>query len=326
MADEFLMGDRAILNADGISCDILMATYNSAAFLRPMVRSIRAQRNRDFRLIVRDDGSRDDTVAILREELQDFGRPVVLLTGEPSGSAKANFTRLLHLSTAPYTLYADADDVWDDTKVDLTLDALRMAEGRLGAETPIYAYSDARVVDAQDAVIAPSYRAYKRMGDPSTFSLATMLVCAPMIGCASGSNRALNLLARDTPLDAVTGHDWWMLLVAAAFGHLESIDQTTMSYRVHASNSSAPKKSSFVDYLLARGKISKVRRGMHLRRMQAQALIDKFGTSLPEETRRVIERFVDTGRQNFVQRRQTLLSGGYLYHDLPRNVAMLLAS
>ncbi|WP_167693174.1 glycosyltransferase [Sphingomonas azotifigens] len=330
MTDKILMGEQAVAetgaNADGVACDILMATYNSARYLRPMVRSIKAQRNRDFRLIIRDDGSSDDTVAILLDELRDFDLPVVLYAGEASGSAKANFTRLLHRSTAPYTMYADADDLWDDTKVDVTLQALREAEARLGAETPIYVHSDARVVNGEDAVIAPSYRAFKRMGDLRRFTFANMLVCAPMIGCTAGSNRALNLLARDTPLDAVTGHDWWMLLVAAVFGHVEPIEQPTMSYRVHGNNSSGPKKVDLGQYLRAEGKFAKVRRGMDLRRAQAKALVDVFGDRLPAKSRRAIERFVATGDQGFIARRIAILAGGYLYRDMPRNVAMLVGA
>lgn len=326
MTDNILMGELAMADTGGVACDLLMATYNSARFLRPMVRSIKAQRNKDFRLIVRDDGSSDETVEILLEELRDFDVPTVLLTGEPSGSAKANFTRLLHLSTAPYAMYADADDVWDETKVEVTLQALRQAEARWGAETPIYVHSDARVVNGDGVETAPSYRGFKRMGDLRRFTFANMLVCAPMIGCTAGSNRALNLLARDTPLDAVTGHDWWMLLVAAAFGRVETIDQPTMSYRVHGNNISAPKKADLGQYLVASGKVAKVRRGMDLRRAQAKALVDRFGDSLPGEIRQSVERFVATGDQGFLARRLTLLSGGYLYRDLPRNVAMLLAA
>lgn len=326
MTDKILMDEQATTNAGGVVCDILMATYNSAQYLRPMIRSIKAQQNRNFRLIVRDDGSSDDTVAILLEELRDADFPVVVRTGAPSGSAKANFTQLLHLSTAPYTMYADADDLWDDTKVDVTLQALQRAEAQWGADTPIYAHSDARVVNGSDGLISPSYRGFKRMGDMRGFTLANMLVCAPMIGCTAGSNRALNLLARDTPIDAVTGHDWWMLLVAAVFGRIEIIDQPTMSYRIHSNNASAPKKADLGQYLLAKGKVDKVRRGLNLRRAQAKALVDTFGDDLPGDTRQIVERFVATGDQGFLARRITLLSGGYLYQDMPRNVAMLLGA
>ena len=47
--------------------DILMATYNGQKFIAEQLDSIFSQTFQDFRLIVRDDGSTDNTGAILEE-------------------------------------------------------------------------------------------------------------------------------------------------------------------------------------------------------------------------------------------------------------------
>ena len=44
-----------------------MSTYNGAGHLREQVDSVLSQRGVDLRLFVRDDGSRDETVAILED-------------------------------------------------------------------------------------------------------------------------------------------------------------------------------------------------------------------------------------------------------------------
>ena len=325
MADQILLGNEDLLRTD-VYCDVLLATYNNADYIRKLIVSIAAQSSTRFRLIIRDDGSTDDTVQILSEELKAFGNPLVLIKGDPSGSANANFARLIALSSAPYTLFADADDIWDVDKVEYTLDALEQAERELGPETPIYVYSDARVVDGHDKLLAPSYWGFKGMQPTRGMNLATSLVCAPMLGCASGSNRALNRLCEPFPLDEVTGHDWWMLLVATAFGQARALDRATLSYRQHGSNASMPKRSSLTDYAKSDNKFGRVRRGIHMRVKQARALISMYGASLPPETRTVIERFVDIERQNFARKRITLIRGGYLYPDAARNIAMLIAA
>jgi len=325
MADQILLGNDELLQTD-VDCDVLLATYNNAGYVRKLIKSIIAQTSTRFRLIIRDDGSNDDTVHILTEELKDFHAPVILIKGDASGSAKANFARLIALSNARYTLFADADDIWDADKVEYTLDALEQAERELGPETPVYVYSDARVVDGDDKPLAPSYWGFKGIQPTRGMNLATSLVCAPMLGCASGSNRALNRLCEPFPLDDVTGHDWWMLLVATAFGEARALERATLSYRQHGSNVSMPKRSSLADYAKSENKFGRVRRGLYMRVKQARALITMYGTSLPPESRTIVERFVDIERQNFIQKRITLLWGRYLYPDAARNVAMLIAA
>ena len=46
---------------------VLMSTYNGGQFLREQIDSILAQKGVEVRLLVRDDGSKDDTCAIRSE-------------------------------------------------------------------------------------------------------------------------------------------------------------------------------------------------------------------------------------------------------------------
>jgi len=48
------------------SVAILLATYNGAEYIREFLDSLIAQTYTDFKLIVRDDGSTDDTLKIIR--------------------------------------------------------------------------------------------------------------------------------------------------------------------------------------------------------------------------------------------------------------------
>ncbi len=52
--------------------DILLATHNGAAYLRPQIESLLAQDYPDFRILASDDGSTDGTPAILHEYAQRF--------------------------------------------------------------------------------------------------------------------------------------------------------------------------------------------------------------------------------------------------------------
>ncbi len=308
--------------------EILLATYNNEPYLGQLLDSLARQTMFDFHLIVSDDCSSDGTVQVIDDYRPIFGeRMTVHRQPTPSGSAKANFSWLMTQSSADHVLFADADDVWDDDKVAVTLTALRDVERRCGGPTvPAMVFSDARLIDGQGGVTGPSYWEYKKIRPEIAGTLSQVLVCPPMLGCASGCNRALMSMATPVPFDQVTGHDWWLLLVAAAFGVAEPLRRPTFSYRLHGSNSSNQRPVNLGAYAKSSGKVERVRRGMVARREQAQALIDYYGSRLPETERRTIERFVATGSQGPLGRRLGLLRGRYLYPDLPRNLAMLLAS
>ena len=100
---------------------ILLATYQGAAFLREQLASIAAQGHQDWRLIWRDDGSGDDTVAILRDfaAAQPAGRVEQLDAPAGRVGSAASFLALLRhavpmLGPDDIVAFADQDDVWLD--------------------------------------------------------------------------------------------------------------------------------------------------------------------------------------------------------------------
>lgn len=306
--------------------EVLLATYNNASYIGELLESLHRQSYADYRLTVADDCSVDDTLDIVKDfEKRLAGRMAVHVNTSPSGSATANFSDLIARSDADYIMFADADDIWDRDKIGLTVAALERLEALTSPTTPLYTYSDVRVVDRSGGLLHASYREFKRMGMNAGSRLSQLLVCPPMLGCASGINRALVERACPVPVPEVTGHDWWCALVAKVSGRLEAMPEVTMSYRLHGANSSSQQAVSAVGYAAEPGKITRVRRGMDDRRRQARALADHFGTALLPNDRKVIDRFVATGGQGFARRRLTLALGGYVYPDHLRNLAMFAA-
>ena len=59
--------------------DILMATYNGEKYLREQIDSILNQTYKDWRLLVRDDGSTDRTVAIINEYVSRYKDKIILI-------------------------------------------------------------------------------------------------------------------------------------------------------------------------------------------------------------------------------------------------------
>ena len=76
--------------------DILMAAYNGERFIAEQIDSILGQTFQDFRLLIRDDGSNDNTPAIIEEYAKKYpGKIEIVHDNAVCKSATKNFFELL---------------------------------------------------------------------------------------------------------------------------------------------------------------------------------------------------------------------------------------
>ena len=217
--------------------DILLATCNGDDYLAPQLDSLLAQTHSHFRLLVSDDGSRDDTLAILHRYQSAFGGRMVLLPAQRSGGVLSNFGRLMQASAedgvASHIAFCDQDDVWLPEKTARLLAAVQGMENLRGTAVPCLAHSDLTVVDRDLQVFSPSFAAYQRIAPPDIHRL-TLLSVNQVTGCATLINRALLQLALPLPPQAVM-HDWWLALLAGS-GARQWVAQPLILYRQHGRN------------------------------------------------------------------------------------------
>lgn len=103
---------------------IAMATYNGEKYLREQLDSILAQTYTDFELVICDDCSTDNTVAILREYEKKDNRIKVFENDQNLGFKK-NFEKVVTLCTGEYTAFSDQDDIWFENHLEVLLDLLK---------------------------------------------------------------------------------------------------------------------------------------------------------------------------------------------------------
>jgi glycosyltransferase involved in cell wall biosynthesis len=316
-------------SGSALRIEVLLATYNNAPYLRLQLDSLLAQTWQDFHLVISDDCSTDDTVAILETYLDKFRNPVKLIRRDvQSGSAMANFASLMQASTGDWVFLCDADDIWHPEKLAKFLAFAREKHGSHPADVPLFLYSDARVIGSDGVLAHASYWAFKRTDPARCATLQRLLVCAPMLGCASMMNKALVRHAANVPVGQVTGHDWWALLVAASLGTVDFMPEPTIDYRVHPGNSSKPMQVSLRLIGRVGMKLSlahhEVHRRMVIRQKQAEPLLAQFDAELPPERRAIIKRFLRMSGQSPIGRKLTMLWHGYTYPDYIRNSALVL--
>lgn len=90
---------------------IILPTYNRARFLPQALASIRGQQWTDWELIIVDDGSTDETAAIIDDLTAEIPQPVKFIRQANQGAYGARNTGLDH-ATGKYIAFFDSDDEW----------------------------------------------------------------------------------------------------------------------------------------------------------------------------------------------------------------------
>ncbi len=214
---------------------ILMATLNGERYLREQLDSLLAQTCKDWELYIRDDGSTDNTIDIIRSVLQQDRRLHLVSSAGSVGGACRNYAVLLEQAAGPYVMFCDQDDVWLSDKIEVTLSTMKDCERQFGADTPILVHTDCRVVDSACREISPSFMAYQHMEHVEDNPLRILLSQNFITGCTVMANHALLSISRPVPDNALM-HDWWLGLMAAATGKIAFVPRGTLLYRQHTDN------------------------------------------------------------------------------------------
>lgn len=202
--------------------DVVLSTYRAPqGWLEEQLASLWAQEGVDVRVLVRDDGSPDDTAD--RVEALLAGRAGRVVRGRNVGPARS-FLLGLRETTAPYVAFCDQDDVWLPHK-------LRRAVEHLCALEPCAMYS-ARVELVDERLGHLGLHPLHRRGH----SFANALVQGAATGCTIVLDRpAADLLARELP-EAMLMHDTWAYLVLTGCGTSVYDPEPVVRYRQHGAN------------------------------------------------------------------------------------------
>jgi glycosyltransferase involved in cell wall biosynthesis len=207
---------------------ILMGSCNGARWIGAQLDSFLAQTHPHWSLWVSDDGSSDDTRALIEEFAnRNPGRVERILDGPRRGSA-ANFLYLLCHPDLPsgHVALSDQDDVWLPHKLARAMEQLH----RAGPDPCVWA---ARYMISDEEL--------RPCRESSVWERGPSLGNAVAQNILSGHTLTLNpaalaLLRRAGPV-AVPHHDWWIYLLIEACGARILVDtQVVLHYRQHGAN------------------------------------------------------------------------------------------
>ena len=182
--------------------EIILSSCNGELYLDDFLRSLEGQTFSGWKLLVRDDGSSDQTLGILYAWRQKLGARKLRIVSNDQGvslGSAGNFGRLLQESRSPYVMMADQDDIWLPDKISISIDAIKRLENRVGLEKPCLVNTDATVVDSSLKLLHESKWRLSSL-HPRRFScFGRYLLDNTAQGCTMIMNRALVNLVGEIP-------------------------------------------------------------------------------------------------------------------------------
>ena len=202
---------------------VLMSTYNGGKYLQEQIDSILRQQGVNVHLLVRDDGSTDNTLAIL-SKYQEEGL-LTFYTGDNLGPQRSFLHLLQHAPQCDYYAFADQDDVWLEDKLYTGISQLENDQEK----PPLY-FSQTQLTDENLHPI-PSIIIHPKL------TFGEMLVYKFIGGCTMIFNHQLReVIGTFVPVN-MPMHDLWIYSIAlAADAHIVFDPTPHILYRQHGNN------------------------------------------------------------------------------------------
>lgn len=267
------------------SVTVLLSTYNGETYLQAQLESLRAQKEVQVRLHARDDGSSDDTVAILHDYASVWPALAGVARG-PNLRPASSFMDLLQ--TAPgdsdYYAFCDQDDVWLSHKLARATSALANDPG------PALYCSNVTLVDA-------NLRGLRNAAERDNLGFQYLLFENIAFGCTVVLNRAAReLIASHPPAQGVRMHDWWCILVVGALGRVHYDREPAILYRQHGANTIGLDSSWIAQLAKHASRFWRERRAFYPIHAQAAELLRIHGSEMSQQDKAHLERLIASKR------------------------------
>lgn len=208
-----------------IKISVLIPAYNAKTTIIETIASVLAQTWTDLEVLVGDDGSQDNTVAVLRSKYTD---PRLQIHCFPHRGVQATRNQLLSLSIGDYIAFLDADDLWTPDKLEKQYQAIQ------AHPTATIAYSWTQYIDEANQPLPIHCR--------SSFegNVHLPLLLSDFIG--NGSNplveRSAMIAVGGFDETFVAAQDWDLWIRLAARYEFAVVPETQILYRQYTETGS----------------------------------------------------------------------------------------
>lgn len=289
-----------------------MCTFNGSAYLQEQLASIASQTRPPDELVVCDDGSEDNTIAILKNFANIVSFPVHIHINPINLGVSANFCRAVSLCTGELIAFSDQDDVWLPHKLAC---AEQMIDQSYNPASTLYCsrlqYVNKNLVPLGLSPI------------PTTIGFKNAVVENIATGCSVVFGQDIRQRLLEATPSNMMMHDWWAYLIATTFGHVSYDPTPTVLYRQHNGNVAGWEPKVLKIYNRTKWLIQRLlagKRGMDSLN-QAAYFIATY-SDIPQQKRRIVEELLGLRTANVLCRILYALAPRVVRNDATENFGL----
>ena len=254
--------------------EIVMATYNGEKYIKEQIESVINQTYTNWKLLIRDDNSRDKTIEIIKEYEKKDARIRLIKDNKGNLGFVKNFEELIKNSKEEYIMFSDQDDIWVENKLDMYLKMIEKIKNK-----GFMIHSDAILFDKNKSNILKdtfiSKKAINRGLENVFFNYfvqgATILI-----------SKEIKNFILPFPKEVYL-HDRYIHLISELFFERIFVNKALIYYRQHGDNQIGAKNT--IRELLSKRYFDERDRQL------IKVIYNKYGSLLTEDKKKLIEEY-----------------------------------
>lgn len=254
--------------------NVLISTYNGEKYIEEQIDSVLKQTYDNIKIFIRDDGSKDGTLSILRRYQSE--NKIILIEGENIGYGRSFMRLLKQTKEGDFWAFCDQDDVWDEKKIQNAIEKITT----LPMDKPAMYFHNFSVTNEK---LEQQY-IYRNQIPGYAFPMA-ITECLHL-GFATVINKNLRKKMLRVDVDKLTTHDWWAELLVMEFGNVYVDDYIGAKHRRLDVSVSSDNLSTRLKWLIralkGNAEISNI----------TSLFLAEFGTEMQEKDRKILQWFV----------------------------------
>ena len=221
------------MTAERLAVSVAMTTFNGETYLEEQLDSLLAQRQLPAELVVGDDGSQDNTFAILERFARRASFPVLVHRNPSRLGFRTNFIRTAERCRSELISFCDQDDVWHT-------DNLLKVSASFAEPDVLLTFHNARIVDRLRKPISTFYVDPPAPDRSPRLSLPawtagygfTQTFRRSLLPATALWHKVQDYFRKDTEM----GHGVFFFLLATGLGSVCYLNEELAEYRIHGGN------------------------------------------------------------------------------------------
>ena len=210
---------------------VVLCTYNGEKYIKEQIESIITQTIQPDEIIICDDNSNDNTIAICEEILRTTNIRFKIFRNLKNLGVKKNFEKGIKCCTGDIVFTCDQDDYWYENKIEKMMPFFRDAECKL-------VFSNAYLVDKNRKKLNCNLwdSLYFKPENISTYNKCFDLLLKHCIVTGAAMAFRKDIFLDIIPFPDCWIHDGWIAINACIRGKIVAVNENLIDYRQHGNN------------------------------------------------------------------------------------------